>query len=155
MDVVASTGLLTVRELGRCRQICRALRQHIDVAAGFVVERQAWQIRQASVCSWAHLARLYGHWYCPHCEQLAPAGLWGQWRRSSYVVWCLPCHLAASAFDPPLHPPELPWGAVPHYSQQEPLHFLRRVLRAYQRHEREPAAHHDDADNQHVQLLAV
>lgn len=156
--VVLSSGLLTVSEVGRWRLLSRRMRQSVDERARFLVEQQAWGLEAwpaRHVHQWQYLQRSYAHWFCRCCQQLVPAGLWGQWRGEEYVAWCLGCHVAVHDFLPPLHPPELPWGSVPHYSQQEPLHFLKRVLRAYQRDEGEPAAHHDDTQDQVVQLLAV
>lgn len=156
MYAVISAGMLTVPELGRCRQLTRALRDCVDEQAGYAVEQVAWGLPVPRVVhGWPEVQRYYGHWYCRRCSQLAPAGLCGQWRQGTYVAWCLPCHLAATDFFPPLHPPELPWGAVLHYARLEPLHFLKRVLEARKHDQREPPAHHDETNDNHVQLLAV
>jgi hypothetical protein len=154
MHAVASAGVLTVPELGRWRQLTRDLRTCVDEGAAYLVER-AWGVSQPRAQCWRDVQRYYAHWYCRRCQQLAPRGLCGQWRHGQYVAWCLDCHLATDDFLPPLHPPALPWGAVLHYARQEPLHFLRRVLLAHQRDQGEPPAHHDDADDDHVELLAV
>lgn len=157
MHAVASAGVLTVPELGRCRQLTQRLRHCVDEQAGYAVVQVAWglQIAPGAIRSWPEVQRRFGHWYCRRCQQLAPAGLCGQWRQATYMAWCLPCHLAATDFLPPLHPPALPWGAVLHYARLEPLHFLKRVLEARKRDQREPAAHHDETNDDHVQLLAV
>ena len=154
LQLASAAGMLTVAELGRWRELSHSTKAWIDEVAPAMVERRTWGVDQPRARGWHDLSRLYGHWYCCCCCRLAPAGLCGQWRGQEYVEWCLGCHLA-SEFPPLLHPPELPWNAVPHYGQIEPAHFLRRVLRAHQLDQGKPAAHHDCADHQHVQLSGI